>query len=236
MEKTRNNHVFIAIAGFLAVVMMFTVLLGTGSKALASENDAADPVPESLLDIPMSEETASALKQDPVPESLLDIPMSEETASALRQEPDPESLDDIPMSEITAGGVKYKLDNKAYTATVVGYEEKSLKEINIPATLKVFKRTYKVTAIANNALKGLRNLTKATVGKNVTKIGKNAFSECKKLKSVTMKGTKIIEIDKNAFKNIGGKATFKVPGKKLDAYRKMIKNAGAPKDVSCNTL
>lgn len=147
-------------------------------------------------------------------------------------EPVPESIMDVPMSEIIAGGVKYKLDNDKYTATVAAVEEKSLKEITIPATLKIFKRTYKVTAIANNALKALKKLTKVTIGKYVEEIGKYAFWNCGKLKTVLFKGTKVSKIGAKAFYNIPDSATFQCPGKKLKTYTKMIKAAGAPEGTS----
>jgi len=138
---------------------------------------------------------------------------------------------DIPLPGITAEGIKYEFDNVKKTATVVGAENKSLKEIKIPNTITALKWTYKVTAIGNNAFKGLKKAVKVTIGKNVTQIGKNAFYNCKKLKTIIFEGTKIKQIDKNAFKNIVSKATFKCPGKKLKAYTKLIKNAGAPKNA-----
>ena len=145
--------------------------------------------------------------------------------------PTPESQMDIPLPGITAEGIKYEFDNVKKTATVIGYENKELKEIKIPNTITVLKWTYKVTAIAKNAFKGLKKAVKVTIGKNVTKIGKNAFYDCKKLKTIIFEGTKIKQIDKNAFKNIYSKATFKCPGKKLKAYTRLIRNAGATKNA-----
>lgn len=90
---------------------------------------------------------------------------------------------------------------------------------------------YKVTAIAANALKGNKKVTKATIGKGVTKIGKKAFYNCKKLKSVTIKTTKLKSVGKYAFKGIAKQATIKCPAKKVKKYRKMLKRSKIAKMV-----
>jgi hypothetical protein len=50
---------------------------------------------------------------------------------------------------------------------------------------------------------------------------------------VIIKTTKLTKktVGKNAFKGIHKKATIKVPKKKLDAYKKILKNAGISKSV-----
>ena len=62
----------------------------------------------------------------------------------------------------------------------------------------------------------------------VKEIGKNAFNGCKKLKTITFKGTNINKIGKNAFSAINNKVIFKIPAKKIKPYTKLIKAAGAP--------
>ena len=57
----------------------------------------------------------------------------------------------------------------------VGPKNKKVKTVKIPAVVKIDGVSYKVTAVADGALKNYKNLTKVTVGKNITKIGKNAF-------------------------------------------------------------
>ena len=70
-------------------------------------------------------------------------------------------------------------------------------------------------------------MTQVTIDKNVKNIGKNAFYGCKNLKKVIIKTTKLTKktVGKNAFKGIHKKATIKVPKKKLNAYKKLLKNA-----------
>ena len=73
-------------------------------------------------------------------------------------------------------------------------------------------------------------LTAITLNSKVETVGKNAFYGCKKLKTVTIKTVKLTEknVGTNAFKGIYSTETFKCPAKKLKAYKKLIKKAGAP--------
>lgn len=99
-------------------------------------------------------------------------------------------------------GVKYKITNtKKKTAAVIGASSKSIKKAVIAKTVKINKKTYKVTAI-----------------------NKNAFKNCKKLKKVIIQQGKL-SIGKNAFKGINKKAAFKVPKKNLKSYKKMLSKA-----------
>ena len=99
---------------------------------------------------------------------------------------------------------------------------------------KVSGKNYKVTAIAKNALKGNKKLTKLTIGANVKKIGANAFKGCSKLKNIVVKTKKLTKskVGSNAFKGINAKATIKVPKAKVKAYKKIVKAKGAGKNVN----
>ena len=77
---------------------------------------------------------------------------------------------------------------------------KSRKQVNIPASVVFCQKRYKVTSIDAKACAGDTKLTRVTIGKNVTRIGKRAFWKCKKLKKVIYKGKKIRK------KNIGKQA------------------------------
>ncbi len=80
--------------------------------------------------------------------------------------------------------------------------------------------------------KGLSKLTRLTTGCNVTSIGRDAFKDCKALKSVTISASKLKTVGKDAFSGIAGKAVFKLPKKQLSKYRKMIRKDGsAPKNA-----
>ncbi len=121
----------------------------------------------------------------------------------------------------TNGSLKYQVTAKNQV-TVQGVA-KSAKKVTIPATVTNGKTTYKVTAIAANAFAKNKKLTTVVIGKNVTTIGKAAFSGCKKLKKIQVKATKLKKVAKNSFKGVSKKAVVKVPKKKAKAYKKLFK-------------
>ena len=97
--------------------------------------------------------------------------------------------DSLPAS----GGATLMLDADSNTATVTGIVEGSTR-VTIPAVYQDENgNRYKVTAIAPNAFRNIKKLTKVCIGKNVEKIGKNAFYGCVKLNTVSgMSGVKTI--------------------------------------------
>ncbi len=90
---------------------------------------------------------------------------------------------------------------------------------------------FKVTMIAGNAFKECEDVTKITVGGNITQIGKNAFAGRKNLTLITVNSTKLKKIGDAAFKGINTKAAIKVPAKQLAKYKKMFTKAGKPSKV-----
>ena len=115
----------------------------------------------------------------------------------------------------------------------MGVTTKSVKSVTVYSTVKSGGTTWKVTQINASAFKGCKKLTKVTIGSNVKKIGKQAFAQCKKLKTVNMKKAKnITSIGKKAFTKIYAKAKFTVPAKKRAKYTKLLKKAGVPKTAT----
>ena len=108
------------------------------------------------------------------------------------------------------------------TVAYVGTTNKKATTITIPDAITVDGITYKVTSISAKALAGNKKIKKITVGKNVTSIGKNAFSNCKNLKTIIIKTTALKSVGKNAIKGINSKATIKVPKKQLKVYKKLF--------------
>lgn len=116
----------------------------------------------------------------------------------------------------TEKGLQFKVtksDLTNGTVTVVKPQSKKVKKVTIPATVKINGVTFKVTAIAANAFQNAKSLETVTIGKNVTKIGKNAFNKCSKLRKVTFKGIKSPKIGTKAFKGTNAKCTVKAPKK-----------------------
>lgn len=132
-------------------------------------------------------------------------------------------------------GATYKVTGAKVKNPTVTYvkPKKNVKKVSIPATITVKGIKYQVTAVSKDAFKNNKKVTQVTIDKNVKNIGKNAFYGCKNLKKVIIKTTKLTKktVGKNAFKGIHKKATIKVPKKKLDVYKKLLKNAGISKSV-----
>ena len=98
----------------------------------------------------------------------------------------------------------------------------STKSIKIPATVKIGKKTYKVTTISEGAFTGYDKLTNVVIGKNVKKINRCAFDGCKKLKTITVNTKKLTKkTTKECLKGSSVK-TVKVPKNKVKAYKKLF--------------
>lgn len=139
-------------------------------------------------------------------------------------------------SKVTVSGSTYKVNSGSqvtYTA-----KKKASKNVTVPATVKIKGKTYKVTSIAANAFKGNSKIQKVTLSKNITKIGKNAFSNCKKLKTIVImsKKLKASGIAKNAFKGVTKKTVIKVPKAKKKAYQKLFRKKGLSKKVKVKAI
>lgn len=114
-----------------------------------------------------------------------------------------------------------------------GPVNKNAKTVSVPSTVKIKGVTYKVTGIADNALKGNKKVTKVTISSNVKKIGRLAFYGCKNLKTITIKSKKLTSktVSKKAFKGLTKATTIKVPKKKFKAYKKLFKSKGLSSKV-----
>lgn len=143
----------------------------------------------------------------------------------------------------------YKISN-GDTVQYIGKEKVKTKEVNLPDTVTLDGKEYKLTAIAPNAFKnnkkikvvrlgkniksigdnafaGCTNLRSITIASNVTSIGKNAFKGDKKLSEIIVESKKLVskKVAKGAFSGIAKKVTIQVPTKKLKSYKKIFKKA-----------
>ena len=152
-----------------------------------------------------------------------------------------------------AGAYQYKVTGVS-TVSMIGLTNKKATKVKVQNTVKIGGKSFKVTAIANNAFKknkkvtsveignnvktigtsafeGCTKLNKATIGTGVTQIKSSAFKNCKKLATITVKSTKLKKVEKNALLGIKSTAKVKVPAKKLASYKKLFKNKGQGKKV-----
>jgi hypothetical protein len=126
-------------------------------------------------------------------------------------------------------GQKYKTDEGTFialTENTVCFKkvaDKKAAVLNVPNTVTIGDIKAKVTEIASGACKGNKKLTTVTIGKNVTKIGKNAFYKCKNLTSINIKSKKIAEFGPGCFAKINKKAVFKINKKVIKTYKAVLK-------------
>lgn len=198
-------------------------------------------------------ETPSTETEKPNPEPKPDLPGREtetpetkpetpstnpETPSTNPQTPETPKDDTVKVGQVIKAEGQYGV----FTYRVTGKDTvevksitakgKAKKSVKIFDKIKASGKTWKVTGVAANALKGSRKMESLTIGKNVTKIGKNAFANCGKLKKVTVKSKKITAIGKNAFKGMNKKATIKVPKAQKKNYTKLLNKAKLSKKVA----
>lgn len=137
---------------------------------------------------------------------------------------------------VNAAGSAKKFGNAWYIITsedgdTAEYKKpanKNLKTVTIPDTVKIGRKTYQITSIADNAFKNCKKIKNVTIGKNVSMIGINAFYGCKNLKSITIKSKTIADfsVGTNAFKGGNKKAVATVPSEKLTCYKTILKSRG----------
>lgn len=129
----------------------------------------------------------------------------------------------------TIKGITYKViksDKAKGTVSVI--KHKKAAGVTIPQTIKWNTYTFRVTEISANAFSKDQKLKKVVIGKNIKKIGKNAFKGCKNLKKITIK-TKSLKagtVGKNALRGCNAKLQVKVPKGKKTLYKNLFKKAG----------
>jgi hypothetical protein len=126
-------------------------------------------------------------------------------------------------------GQKYKTDEGTFialTENTVSFKKvanKKATSLNIPNTVTIGDIKAKVTEVADGACKGNKKLTTVTIGKNVTRIGKNAFYKCKNLTSVKIKSKQIAEFGPGCFSKINKTAVIKINKKAFKTYKSVLK-------------
>ena len=152
----------------------------------------------------------------------------------------PEKEENLPKAGdmIRTNDAVYRITKMAATGNTVTLEKplkKTNRTFNVPASIKSAdgKTIFRVTGIAKNAFRKNTKLAKVVFGRNLSKIGANAFAGCKNLKTIRIASTALTKksVGKNAFKGIHKKAVIKVPKKKLKAYQKFLKGKGQAKSV-----
>ena len=197
------------------------------SDVADTEADGDTPTPPETETDPEETETPSTDKK----------PQETETPSNGKQPPSPSRPEEPAVRKgqtVKAGRLRYKVSKVHSDGTgeviLAGAaskkDAKKLTSLKTGDTVKINKKNFKVTAIANNAFKNCKKLKRVVLGKEITSIGAKAFSGCKALKKITIKSAKLKKVGKNAFKGIHAKAVIKAPKAKLKAYKKLLRAGG----------
>ena len=124
----------------------------------------------------------------------------------------------------TIFGNQYKV-SKPGAEVILVKTSKTTKNVTVPAQIHTQGITYKVISIGAKAFNNNKNLTKVTIGTNISKINNNAFFNCKNLKTVIIKSVRLTTktASKKAFKNAHKKLVIQVPKKVKKNYTKIFK-------------
>ena len=102
------------------------------------------------------------------------------------------------------------------------------KAVKIPDTVSINGTIYAVTGISANAFKNNQLLRTTVIGRNVRRIGKQAFYNCKNLRTITIRTSMLTKknIGTKAFKGTYKNIKVKVPAKQFKTYKKFFKSKG----------
>ncbi|WP_394924745.1 discoidin domain-containing protein [uncultured Robinsoniella sp.] len=135
---------------------------------------------------------------------------------------------------LTYKGLKYKVTNPTAgkaAVMVAGASSRSVKKVTVPSSVTLRGVKCKVTKIGPKSFKNYKNLEKVILGANVTAIGKQAFYGDSKLTSIKVKSKVLEKAYSNCLKKISPRAVIRVPGTKVNEYKKIFKNRGQKSSV-----
>ncbi len=134
----------------------------------------------------------------------------------------------------------YKITGTGKNKTVTYVKSTKKNPVNaiIPNTININGITYKVTSIGKEAFKNNKKLKSVQIGRNITSIGQKAFSGCKKLDDITIYTNKLTakSIGKKAFSKGNSKPKIKADIRKWQLYKKIFKSKGMSKKCKFKTL
>lgn len=131
----------------------------------------------------------------------------------------------------TISGLKYKITIKGkhdIKSVVLIKQTDKKASVSIPSYIKYDNQKPLVTAIADNAFTGKKNIKTVVIGKNISSVGKEAFKDCINLRVVNIKTILLKEktVKADAFENISPRAEITIPAKVGYRYTEMLKKRG----------
>ncbi len=191
-------------------------------------NDPADPfMEETPIPGPTPEPApAPSSNPEPVPQPGTTQPVP--TPSTATQAPVRSSTKKLAKGKtFLYKKIKYKvtsLKSKSGTVSLIATSKKDLKQVAVPATLKIQGHKLKVTSIGKNAFRNCKKLKRITIGRNIRNIGSGAFRSCCKLKKIIFQTKQLRKLGKHAFQGISKKVSVKVPKGMSRKQTKIFKN------------
>ena len=221
-----------------------TLRLNQRQMGLGGDNSwGAKPLPAYLNTSDKVYEYSFTLK--PVSTADVDASMREyktvlpSSTDSTTEQPGGEDKPDVKPELKKGDSVLYKnvyytvADPAKKTAIATKGKNKNIASLVIQKQVTIKGVKCKVVQIGDKAFSGYKKLAKATIGKNVKTIGKQAFKGSIKLKSITLeKGSALNTVKSGAFKNTSAKITVKAPGmkaKQRNVLLKKMKKAGMGK-------
>lgn len=144
---------------------------------------------------------------------------------------EPEKQQNV-VADSKMNGVTPKVDTKKDgTAAISAIKKTDKKEVTVSSTVTVDGVKYKVTTVDAKAFANCTKATKVTLPATIKTINAGAFTGAKKLKTITLSGTKAVTVKKGAFKGVNTKkmtikVSKKMSKKELKKLKKTLKKAG----------
>ena len=129
---------------------------------------------------------------------------------------------------VTIGNIVYKISGyNDKRVRVMRLVDKQVTNVVVPNTVSFGGRTYSVTCINANALRGNKYIKKVTLGKYIRSIEHNAFYNCPKLAKVVINSKDLVNISNYAFKKSKSSLKVYVPTRGLiSTYRSLLLDGG----------
>jgi uncharacterized repeat protein (TIGR02543 family) len=140
----------------------------------------------------------------------------------VNQEPEQPKDELPPDGKIESDGDTYEITASG-EATVARTNNTKVKSVSIGNEVSYGTKSYKVTQISKNAYKNCKKLKSVKLGANIEKIGANAFRGCKNLKKITIRANNLKTVGKGSFKGIKDDAKFTVICRDKKLYEKVVK-------------
>ena len=120
---------------------------------------------------------------------------------------------------------------KSKTAEYVKSTEKNPVSVSVLSSVKLQGKTYKITSVGKGAFKNSKKLKILKIGKNVKKIGRQAFYQCKNLRYILVKTKKLTakSVGDNAFGKGAANPRVKTDKTKWRLYSKIFVAKGMSK-------